>query len=78
MPPVPLLAPEYLESLPAPKYTPDIPYTPWCPLTATITPTPLGALNTSDAPCTPSGPEYLESQPAPKYTPDIPYTPWCL
>ena len=66
MPPIPLLAPEYLESLPAP-YTPETPET---PKTVPTLPTPLGAPMPTDAPYTLLAPEYLQSLPAPQYTPD--------
>ena len=49
--PIPLLAPEYLHSLPAPQYTPYTHYTPWHPSDASNVPQhPLHALG--DPQCT--------------------------
>ena len=78
MPPIPLLAPEYLHSLPAPQYTPDIPHTLDTPKQPMMPPTPLG--DPSAPTYSPSGPWVL-TLPAPIHpwhpltAPDAPYTP---
>ena len=70
MPPILLLAPEYLVPASSP-YNPDTPYTltspesPWYPIMASNTLHPLAAPNTPDAPIFLLASEYLESLPAP-------------
>ena len=66
MPPIPLLAPEYLHSLPAPN-APWHPYTPYAPPDATYTP------GGSWAPTIPASPQCTPDTP---YTPDGPQSPW--
>ena len=69
--PIPLLAPEYLQSLPALQYTPDSPYITWHPINGSLHP--LGIPQYSLMPLYPLlAPEYLQTLPAPKYTHDTP------
>ena len=76
MPPIPLLAPEWQESLPAlntpltPPTPPDAPR--WLPTLSTPPRSPQFHLMPA---ITLLSPKYLQSLPAPQYTPDILYTP---
>ena len=76
MPPIPMLAPEYLHSLPAPNCTPDTP----TPLTAPDTLlTPYTSKSPLMTPIPMLAPEYIHSLSDPQCTPcqplDTPYTP---